>query len=145
VPTSFVSQRLQAAAVAGQCVLLAVVETVSTVMHIGTDGVSPKNSRVMCVPVHWRTSHACRLIVYPTLYGIVMSGIHLTHNFLFSHRGQPYAINLQEHPGKRWTWAYLLHDVEVRGQDEPVDDEVKAIAQGMAAASEHIDRIAGKQ
>jgi len=66
-------------------------------------------------------------------------------NLLFSHRGHPYAINLQEHPGKRWTWCYVLLDVEICGQDAPVDDEVNAIAQGMAAASEHIDRIVGRQ
>jgi hypothetical protein len=74
-----------------------------------------------------------------------MSGINLTSNLLFSHCGHPYSINLQEHPGRRWTWTYVLHDVEVCGEDEPVEDEVKAIAQGMAAASEHIDRIVGKQ
>jgi len=66
-------------------------------------------------------------------------------NLLFSHRRHPYAIDLQEHPGEGWTWSYVLHNVQVRGPHEPVDDEVKAIAQGMTAASEHIDRIVEKE
>jgi hypothetical protein len=74
-----------------------------------------------------------------------MSGTNLTSNLLFSHRGHTYTIKLHEHPGKRWAWSYVLHDVEICGQDEPVDDEVKTIALGIAAASEHIDRIMGKQ
>jgi hypothetical protein len=89
-------------------------------------------------------SHACRLIVYATHYRINMSGRNLTSNLLFSHRGHPYAITLREHPGKRWTWNYVLHDVQVTSEDEPVDDEVNAIALGMAAAAEHIDRIMGE-
>src|SRR5471030_3128724 len=89
--------------------------------------------------VHWSGSHACRLIVYLIHYRINMSCRNLTSSLLFSHRGHPYAITLQEHPGKRWTWNYVLHDVQVTGEDEPVDDEVNAIALGMAAAAEHID------
>jgi len=70
-----------------------------------------------------------------------MSAGNLASGLFFSHRGHFYSVNLQERPGKCWAWSYVLHDVEVSSKDGPVDDELNAIAMGMAAASAHIDRI----
>jgi hypothetical protein len=58
--------------------------------------------------------------------------------------GTSYSVNLRERPGKYWAWSYVLHDIDVSGKDGPIDDEVSAIAMGMAAASAHIDRVIAK-
>jgi hypothetical protein len=57
------------------------------------------------------------------------------------HHGHSYIVAVCQHADGRWSWRYVLHDVEVNVTVPSADTQGAAVSQAMAAAHALIEQI----